>query len=142
MTTAKPITARTVTITIPDWTPGVELSPNGRCHWRTKARHFASAKQIAAGVVRSWRNEHGYYGDDVILAGKATVSTVIRWEKGRKVMDPDNAGASLKAVGDALEQGGVIANDKDLIWLPVVQERDRVGRGSVELTIQSMEDAA
>ncbi len=130
----------TIRIVVPGWTPTLDLSPNRPTHWRTKQRHKDAARHLVMREIRAWRNNHGLFGDDVLIAGPATIRVSVLWEPMRKTWDADNLMAALKSVVDAFEQTGVIANDKYLVWAPIQQGRDPERRGSVTLTVEPIEE--
>lgn len=118
-------------------TPDAKLSPNGaHGHWSVKHRARQEMQRTAFYAAREaitiWESTHGEF---VALSGSVRVKTVIAWGKGRKSMDGDNALASCKAIFDGLAQAGVVENDKQCVFEPVVQIRDKAKVGYVEVTV-------
>ena len=127
-----------VTVVIPG-TPPAECSPNSHKHWRVKHRANAAMRETAgkAGIVARME-AIGNCGGGPVFDGPVVVRTVIAWEKGRKRCDNDNAGAMCKGLYDgALQDAGIVANDKHCTFLPVEQIRDKAGVGYVTLEVSA-----
>lgn len=117
-----------ITITIPG-TPDRSLSPNSRCHWRVKAKH-----------VKAYR--HTSY-----LASLAMAGTTIRgpvwldleygWEKGRRVVDYDNAISLAKSAIDGLVDAKVMGDDRYVVGLTVKQLKDPDKVGYLKVTVRA-----
>ena len=65
---------------------------------------FCEAREAQGTQIRHWM--------------RATVQTAWYWPDSYHQLDPDNAIAAIKCVGDALERAGVIENDKNFVWQP------------------------
>jgi len=112
--------------------PPLALSPNGRTHWRTRARlvtqHRGEAKWRALEAL-------GYAYNPVPLFPAGTVVRVTAWvyrPKRRKRMDDDNFKASCKAYLDGLTDAGVWADDKQARWGDVEWGSEEVFGGRAE----------
>lgn len=124
-------------ITIPGC-PSRDLSPNGAQsrHWSYRSRAKAAAKRDAFYSAKEAINVLDSRDTLFVFPeGIVDVFTTIAWGSGRRVMDGDNALASCKALFDGLAQAGVVANDKQFRFHPVVQIRDKAGVGYVEVRI-------
>ena len=132
---ADPTTAtrkpRSVTIRLP--LPSRELSPNGRFHWRSAARAKKFARLTAkygteaqAGFVRAGRE-----------MARATCEARFYFKQDRR-RDRDNLLASLKAYFDGVADAGLVRNDSDITYLPVVVAIDKANP-RVELHITEVE---
>lgn len=127
-----------LTIVVPT-TPPRDAMPNARVHWSRRAaatRAFRQAAYLAGRAI--WVEDPDW--DLPVLAGRVTARATIFWEKGRKRCDPDAALAGLKALYDGLEYAELYANDKQLVHLPVRQERDKAGKGSVTVELEDEEE--
>ena len=100
--------------------PPKGVHPNARGHWVAKFRATRSYRDTVGQIVRA----------EVMRAGlerpltTATVACLFIVKTHRK-RDRDNALASLKAAFDAMQDGGLIANDHGLTHAPVEFEVDR-----------------
>jgi crossover junction endodeoxyribonuclease RusA len=80
--------------------PPREVSPNARVHWRVKARATRGFREAAA-----WATLDAVYGEgvtDELFRNGVVMDAEIRWGRGRKRIDDDNAWASLKAARDGI----------------------------------------
>jgi crossover junction endodeoxyribonuclease RusA len=80
--------------------PPREVSPNARVHWRVKARATRGFREAAA-----WATLDAVYGEgvtDELFRNGVVMDAEIRWGRGRKRIDVDNAWASLKAARDGI----------------------------------------
>lgn len=93
-----------IEVTIPMSLCGMELSKNGRTHWRTRHRAFQDQKEW---VMWSLNYE--------VAAQWPAAIMDIEWcySRGRHP-DDDNAIARVAAARDAFEDYGIVANDKDI----------------------------
>lgn len=122
---------RRIVVTVP-MCPHPSLSPNSRPHWRTKAKHAKELRQAARFAAVSARNT---CGGGVLVGGEIHVRPVIAWSKGRRIMDGDNALASLKACFDGFTDAFLWGDDRHCVFWPVEQVRDPEGRGYVRVEI-------
>ena len=76
------------------------------------------------------------------LTGPVMVHVVIGWEKGRMVMDFDNAIASCKGALDGLIMGGWIVDDMQVQGMTLQQTKDPEKVGYMVLTVEPVEGAA
>lgn len=112
-------------------TPAAECSPNVRCHWGDRAR---AVKQLRTAA------KYSAIGADT-LSGPVLVRTLIAWEPRRRILDGDNALACCKALYDGLQDAGVIENDKQCRYEPVVQIRDKDKRGYTVIEVEAIPEA-
>lgn len=122
-----------VTITMP--LPSRTLSPNGRSHWIPKSQAVAKYRQLAA--AEAW----------VALRLEASLRQICPWQaasieiryfaKTRRWPDRDNIIATMKSAIDGLTDGGLLADDRDVQYLPVVRDVDRL-RPRVELIVTEL----
>jgi Holliday junction resolvase RusA-like endonuclease len=110
--------------------PNRSLAPNGRTHWRVKARATRTYRQVA----------HYYTAAEMqanAVAGGWTAAEVEAafWFPMNRGRDADNLLASLKAAFDGIADAGLVSNDRQLTYLPVRQAIDRE-RPRVEITIR------
>lgn len=76
------------------------------------------------------------------LTGPVMVHVVIGWEKGRMVMDFDNAIASCKGALDGLILGGWIVDDMQVQGMTLQQTKDPEKVGYMVLTVEPVEGAS
>jgi crossover junction endodeoxyribonuclease RusA len=119
------------TIVIP-MLPDRALSPNARCHWREKARAVEELRVTArlatlAGVP--------YLG--LALDRGAVMDVEIAWCCRRKVMDDDNAWASLKAARDGVADVLFGGEDRFIVQGAMTQCR---GAGTTTITLREVGD--
>jgi crossover junction endodeoxyribonuclease RusA len=115
--------------------PPRELSPNGRPHWRVKAKRTAEYRKRSAeeAMVAAWENA---------VARRSMpwseVSVEVRYfHKTIAFQDRDNILASLKAAFDSFVDAGVLTDDRDVTYLPVVRAKDSANP-RVELRIRPL----
>lgn len=132
---AAPTTAtrkpRSVTIRLP--LPSRELSPNGRFHWRSSAR----AKKFARLTAKYATEAQAGFARAGGEMAKATCEARFYFKQDRR-RDRDNLLASLKAYFDGVADAGLVRNDSDMTYLPVVVAIDRTNP-RVELHITETE---
>jgi Holliday junction resolvase RusA-like endonuclease len=111
--TASPSSAKTfVIISLPH--PHKDLKPNGgTAHRFAKARAAKAAKKATAWACMNQYPRFAPGWKDVTVEIHAYYTT----NRGR---DADNLISSCKAILDGICQAGIIANDKGVVWLPVV----------------------
>jgi hypothetical protein len=112
-----------------DMTPHPYLMPNMGKHKRTREPYKDALKEAAAAgaqnilIGRTW----SYDGPIMLVVS-------IFWEKSRRVVDWDNAVASIKSAID-----GVFiklnADDRQIVGIMLRQKRDRTGHGYMTMTI-------
>jgi hypothetical protein len=118
------------TIEIP-MLPDRALSPNSRVNWREKARSAKELRDTARlATIESrtfWNgNPRGMYVMDV----------EIQWCCGRRIMDDDNAWASLKAARDGIADEMFGGEDRFITQGTLTQTR---GDGSIRITLREVE---
>lgn len=139
--TAQPPAGLTIVVTIPG-NPSRDLSPNAsrKLHWSYKHRarqelhdnaYYATKEAIAR-----YESTHGVF---VALSCVVDVNWTIAWGHGRRVMDGDNALANCKALWDGMADAGLVENDKQFRFHPVVQIRDKAKVGYVEVVVIAAE---
>jgi len=113
--------------------PSRTLSPNGRSHWRTKAKAVKAYRKRAAdeAMVAAYENRAARRS---MPWSKATIS-VTCYHKTARHMDEDNIVASLKPAFDGLVSAGILTDDRDVTVLPPVRLTDRENP-RVELVIR------
>lgn len=120
---------RPLTISIP--IPPVSLSPNGRAHFRTKARDKAAQRAQGFAFASCQFRGAGPKWDRVTLT--------IRWfaKHDKFIPDFDNAVASCKGAFDGMQDAGVMKDDRGVeaivLWRLVDAQRPRV-----EITIEEI----
>jgi crossover junction endodeoxyribonuclease RusA len=117
-----------VTVTLP--LPPKELSPNSRCHYMAKANKKKAYREYACAAVL----EAGGGGQRWPAAKVA----ITYYHKTKRHKDRDNIIAEMKAAIDGIEDSGLVDNDRDLTYLPVVRRTDK-NEPRVELTITHTE---
>jgi len=90
-----------VLITLP--LPTRELSPNSRCHWRTKAAAVKRYRELARLAT--------YVGGGMDCRWEHAIADVAFYWPDRRSRDADNALASLKAAWDGMRDVGLIVDD-------------------------------
>jgi hypothetical protein len=121
-------------------TPDKRLSPNSRTAGRTLSGLRRKARDHADQTCRAWRNNAGYFGDEPLIVGPASILVMVGWEKGRNQWDADNLTAALKSHVDSLQRTGIIDNDRHLVWQPVVQSRDPSGIGFIQISVTAIQE--
>lgn len=108
--------------------PPRHTQPNARAHWRTKAK-----------AAKLQRYDAGMCAKTTLVLQKippphwkeATIRAVFyRPGSNDRRADADNLVAWLKASVDGIADAGIIANDRDLTWLPVSQVLGRAADGN------------
>lgn len=125
--------ADAITITLP--LPPKQLSPNGRSHWRSKAKAVKSYRTRAAeeAMVAAYENPEARRN---MPWSHATIA-IAYYHRTSRFADSDNIVASLKAGIDGLVDGGLLTDDRDVTYLPVTRLVD--GKNPrVEVTIQEL----
>jgi hypothetical protein len=100
---------------IVDMAPPREVSPN-----------WSGNRYVRARAVRAYREAAGWCArrdacGELFDAERAVIHAVICWPKGHKVLDVENARASLKAAVDGLQDALVFQNDKKVRIVDVLQ---------------------
>lgn len=115
--------------------PSKDLSPNGRVHWRTKARATRSAFQTAVILA----HEAGWRGAE-LPAGRLHLWVSFHQAPGKTLPDDDNMLGRFKAYRDGLAKVLDI-DDKRFVSHPFVSSERRAG-GQVVVRITSGPEAA
>lgn len=119
-----------VTITLP--LPHRDLHPNGRPHWRSKARHTKTHRSLAyisaCGALPIMEKPPRW------KSAKVQASFFMRTTK---MPDPDGCIAWLKAYIDGVGDAGIFANDRELVWMHPKRAKD-AKNPRVELTITKL----
>ncbi len=128
---------RSLALRIPSQ-PEAALSPNAsrKIHWGTKAK--IRKKQREAWFDEAWAAVLESDQRPPLFTGPVVCTITIYRGKNRKPMDQDNLLAAMKAGLDQLQEAGVIANDKQLVFDPVVQERDPDGVGYTLVALRAL----
>lgn len=110
--------------------PAKALSPNGRAHWRVKAKAAADARQMAKLLALEQLGTH--------RPRHKTGTIQIKWySKTAMHPDDDNATAACKAHRDGIADSGFLANDRHLTSRPVLFFVDRQNpRIEIHITVQ------
>ena len=121
--------------------PTRALSPNAsnRMHWGTKAKaRDRMAHDWGWAIKESLAGDGIWYADRLTPVFDSPVSCQIAvyWPPHRKGMDGDNLLACFKKGIDQLQEQGIVANDRQISFLPIVQERDPEKKGRVEVVIE------
>lgn len=89
-------------------TPSAALGPNS--HIKKRAS-WAAATQLRNAALIATREQ-----DELVFDPETFVVayTLIHWEKGRQIRDPDNANAAMKVAYDVLQRRGYLDNDRKL----------------------------
>ena len=119
----------TITVTIPG-TPDACVSPNSRVHWRVKAKHVQAYRETARLAALAVCNGHAP------IRGAVTLHLEYGWEKGRKMVDWDNAVAISKCAIDGLVAAGIMADDRYVVGATVEQRRDPDKVGYLAITVK------
>ena len=147
----------TLTVTIP-WVPPSAMLPNAVTSTRTGSRHRRQLRRDAATMLRSAMIPTGVYhfsdpeAERSLFMGPTHCRITVAWGKERtkgatgmvrwrQTCDGDNLLAAMKGLIDAIQDVGLIGNDRDLIHAPVEQVRDPEGRGSTTVDLWQEEVA-
>lgn len=127
-----------LTVTIP--IPPPECSPNGRHHWRVKAK-AVRAYRATCGTLAIEAAQNAPWTNSRPRWTKATVQAAfyVKTRQGLR-SDGDNRLASLKQAFDSLRDAGIIADDSGLTHLPITLAHDPKNP-RVVLTITPAENA-
>jgi len=117
--------------------PPKACSPNSRPHWAARAKAVKGQRTAARWAA--------------IIALEMTCprwqsvtiqATFYKSSRRAKVLDVDNAIASLKGLCDGIADSGMILNDRGITWLPIRQVLGDAagGRNEVEITITKVEE--
>ncbi len=109
--------------------PPLALKPNVRVHHIIKAKAVAEYRLHAKEEAMVAAFEH-----DIAEPFTDAVVAITFYHKTKKHQDADNILASLKAAFDGLTDAGIWADDRLVVFLPVVRETDSKSP-RVELTL-------
>lgn len=126
---------RTFSFEVPS-VPTRALSPNAsnRMHWG----HKQAARDEMA---RDW----GYsikeasppaWERSAFFSGPVTCKITVYWPPRRSGMDGDNLLACFKKGIDQLQEQGIVADDRQLSFAPIVQENDPEKKGKVVVELE------
>ena len=128
-----------ITIELP--LPPGALAPNRRPHWRQKAHAIGQYRGAARIVALSKMNACVR-----IPAGSefpwSNASARVVWNHSGQQPDRDNALASLKAAFDGIADAGVIANDRELVHLPMTMIKVDRGNEGVLIFVERCGESA
>jgi hypothetical protein len=120
--------------------PGRALSPNAsrKQHWghRRDARDemrkawFYAIKERWPTMDTDWVHENAYFKGPVVC------KIEVYWPPRRSGMDGDNLLACFKWGIDQIQEHGVVADDRQLSFAPIVQDKDPEKRGFVRVTLE------
>lgn len=118
--------------------PPKPLHPNARAGWQAKHRNRSKYRQQAADLA--WRAVAEQCQGDRPKLERATIRLTYFFgapRKGgrRQKQDPDNLIAWAKTAIDSLQDAGILADDRELIYLPPRQDADEV-RPRLEITVE------
>ncbi len=114
-----------------DQTPHSDLNPNARVHHMRKHKQVAALREAA-----SYCALNGLKGGTWAWSGPIIVHAEIYWPSTRRVIDYDNAVASLKPAIDGVFDR-IDANDRQMIGVLVHQAKDKLKRGYMVITIEA-----
>lgn len=112
-------------------TPHACLSPNGRCHWRTKAAH---AKDLRTSAEYAAMNAVALAYTPPPPGAPIWLDVEIVWPKGRRTLDWTNAAASCKAIEDGIFDA-IRANDRQVAGVAVRQSRTADRQGETRVSV-------
>ncbi len=119
--------------------PPRSLSPNGRVHWRTKAK--AKREQVTDWWVSIVAAEADHPGFTTFTGPVRCQITTYRRRTGRE-HDGDNMLSCLKHGLDQLQACGIVANDRQLRYEPIRQAVDPENQGYVLVELTEIEEAS
>lgn len=99
--------------------PHQNLKPNRPSHRMAKAESIAIYRAIARDEAMA-----AAYSHDIREPYKDAVVQVRAYWKTVVMMDPDNLLATMKSALDGLTDAGIWRDDRDVMYLPCVQEKD------------------
>ena len=121
--------SESITITLS--LPSRVLSPNGRHHWRAKAKAVKAYRSLA------WlTTQQSIKGAPLWKSATVVCHFYFAQRRGR---DGDNLLASMKSAFDGIRDAGLIKNDVGLTHLPVVIDYDKA-RPRVEVTLTRVQE--
>lgn len=110
--------------------PPVECHPNARPHWAAKARATAAYRRAVGLIAANARK-----GAPPPRYRLARVQVIAKFRDARR-RDKDNLLAMLKPAFDALADAGVVRDDRDFEYAPVIVRRDRERPGITLVIIE------
>ena len=119
--------------------PPAEAHPNGRSHWRRRASAVATYRKSCGELA--WATRHELAGTVACPIDVAAIGLAYHFApaaRGTRLRghDPDNLIAWAKAAIDGLVDGGILADDRQLVYLPpTTQLTDVMSR--LEVSIQT-----
>jgi len=125
-----------ITITLP--VPPVAVRPNGRSHWRAKAK---AVKTMRCGAALTCCTVDRFAAWRCLEPRFSRASIRIDWyHPTARFLDRDNIIASCKAYIDGIVDAGVLADDRDVTYEPVGRFKATKGtEPRVEITVTPTE---
>jgi len=121
--------------------PPREAHPNARKTWQARARTVARYRKSAGELVFAFAFEQ--FGRRPRFA-RAIIGLRFRFPKPRfgraQFHDPDNLLAWAKSAIDALTDGGLLADDRSIVYLPPEQELSADDVGQLLITVRPIVD--
>ena len=127
-----------LTITIP-MTPPHQLSPNASLHIKDWTRNTIRREWQRAWFLSAYNVVSRMDKRHLPFAGPVRCTITVYRKKGAKPWDGDNLLAAMKHGIDQLQAAGVVANDRQITYDPVQQERDPDGAGYMVVTLTPAE---
>ena len=112
--------------------PPKQASPNWRGHWAVKYRAMRNYKEVTYLMAKA-----SLRGRDFQSLDRAIIRPTFVVPNRRYIMDPDNALASLKSAIDGLQAARIIANDRNVVILPVTYRIDTTTESKIILEIEA-----
>jgi Holliday junction resolvase RusA-like endonuclease len=113
--------------------PPRELHPNARAHWRAQAKAKGSYRPRSAELLWAQLHERDV---DAPLWVRAIIQLDFYHPRG-PFQDPDNALAWAKTAIDAMQDAKILADDREIIYLPPGQFIDKL-RPRLEIGVREL----
>jgi hypothetical protein len=131
---------RTFEFTVPS-VPGRALSPNAsrKQHWGHRRDARDEMRTAWGYAIKSKANKTEYAQDRFIdpwFSGTVTCKIEVFWPPRRSGMDGDNLLSCFKVGIDQLQEQGIVADDRQLSFAPIVQDKDPENLGFVRVTLE------
>jgi len=129
-------------VTVEIGLPPKELDPNGRFSWQAKImpkKRYQEEAYISAILAMDKEKLETPKWDEAFV-------TIKYYHKTKNFRDTDNIIASMKAVIDGIVHSGLLADDNEIVYLPVQRFKDKENPGvklvvkkRINVTVQTVE---
>lgn len=118
-------------VTVP-MCPPRHVSPNARVHWSVRSSSVSAYREAAGWAAREALGCCAY----PFFVGDVEVEVTVRWSRGRRRVDVDNAVAMLKPALDGLTDARVWRDDRQIVSIALRQEHGVGGVGETVIVVR------